>query len=78
VPATKARKPRTAASFRSPDRDPELLTVEQAADYFNVSPRWVRRAVDERRIEFVKVGIQLRFRREALDAYLAANTHGPR
>ena len=34
----------------------ELMTRDEAADYLNVSPRWVKRALDERHIPFIKVG----------------------
>lgn len=50
-----------------------LFTFEEARAYLNVSERWLRRAVDERRIEFVKLGGKtghLRFRQSALDALI--------
>lgn len=55
---------------------PELLDVEQAAEYLGVTPRWMRRAVAERRIEFIRVGRLIRWRKDALDRYLAENTEG--
>jgi excisionase family DNA binding protein len=33
-----------------------LLTIEQAAELLNVKPRWVRRAIFEKRLGHVKVG----------------------
>lgn len=52
----------------------DMLPCPEAADVLGVSERWVRRAVAERRIPFVKVGRLIRFRRSDLDAYIAANT----
>ena len=48
-----------------------LLTGDEAADRLGVSARWVRRAVQERRIPFVKVGRFVRFDAADLDDYLA-------
>lgn len=50
----------------------ELLTVEQAADYLNITDHFVRRLIRERRIPFLKVGRLVRLRRTDLDDYLAA------
>lgn len=50
----------------------ELLAVAEAAEYLNVTVRWMRRSVDERRIAYVKLGAHVRFRRSDLDAYVAA------
>lgn len=51
-----------------------LLTVEQAAEYTNTSIRFMRRLVFESRIDVVRVGRHVRFRRSALDAFLIAST----
>ncbi len=62
-------------------KDPESgrppLTLAQAAAYLNVSERFVRRLVAERRIAFHKVGHFLRFRAEDLDAFLEAGRVEP-
>lgn len=50
----------------------DLLTVEQAADYLNITTHFTRRLIRERRIPFLKVGRLIRFRRADLDAYLTA------
>jgi excisionase family DNA binding protein len=47
-----------------------ILDWEQAADYLGVTVRWMRRAVLERRVTFVKMGGLVRFKREDLDAYI--------
>ena len=49
----------------------DLLTVEQAADYLNITDHCVRRLIRERRIPFLKVGRLVRLRRPAIEAYLA-------
>ena len=53
------------------------LTLAQAAAYLNVSERFVRRLVAERRIAFHKVGHFLRFRADDLDAFLEAGRVEP-
>ena len=49
----------------------DLLTVEQAADYLNITDHFVRRLIRERRIPFLKVGRLVRLRRTDIEAYLA-------
>jgi excisionase family DNA binding protein len=49
----------------------EYLTVEQAAEYLNITDHFVRRLIRERRIPFVKVGRLVRIRRTEIDDYLA-------
>lgn len=53
--------------------DPTLLDVDQAAHRLGVTTRWIRRAIAQRRIPFVKVGHYVRFIPEELDAYITAN-----
>jgi excisionase family DNA binding protein len=48
----------------------DLLTVEQAADYLNITDHFVRRLIRERRIPFLKVGRLVRLRRTDLEDYL--------
>ena len=43
------------------------LTTDQAAEYLNVAPRFIRRLVAERRISFIKLGKFVRFDPEVLD-----------
>lgn len=52
-------------------RRPELLSFEQAHEYLNVTPAWLRRAVAERRLPFHKFNRLLRFDRAALDEFIA-------
>ncbi|MBB6346184.1 excisionase family DNA binding protein [Nonomuraea muscovyensis] len=55
----------------------KLLTVEEAAELLNTSPRFVRRLIAERRIEFVKLGRPVRIRESAVIAYVIAGTVTP-
>ena len=48
----------------------EWLTTEEAAAYLNVAPRWLKRAIAERRITRYKLGRHNRFKRSDLDAYV--------
>ena len=50
----------------------EMLTVEQAAEYLNITDHFVRRLIRERRIPFLKVGRLVRLRRADLEDYLVA------
>jgi excisionase family DNA binding protein len=40
---------------------PQLLTMDQLAEHLGVTPRHVRRLVDERRVPFLRVGRFIRF-----------------
>lgn len=60
--------PRRSATPTSSSGD--LLTVEQAADYLNITEHFMRRLIRERRIPFLKVGRLVRLRRTDIEAYL--------
>jgi excisionase family DNA binding protein len=47
------------------------LDVAQAAEYLGMKPRFVRRLIDERRINFFKVGRFVRLDPDVLDQFLA-------
>jgi excisionase family DNA binding protein len=49
---------------------PDLLDVPAAAAYLGVTERWVRRAVAERTIPFVKIGRYVRLDADDLAAYV--------
>ena len=51
---------------------PQLLTIDQAAEYLGTGQRFVRRLISERRIPYVKLGRHVRLERCALDAFVAA------
>lgn len=50
--------------------DAPLLTYVQAAEYLGVTPRLVRKLVECREIDSVKVGRLVRVERSALDRYV--------
>ena len=54
-----------------------LLTVEAAAERLSTSPRFVRRLIAERRIEFVKVGRHVRISEAALSDFIDAGRIEP-
>ncbi len=56
---------------RQADED-ALCMPSEAAEYLHVTERWIRRAIAERRIPYVKVGRLVRFRKSDLDAYIEA------
>jgi excisionase family DNA binding protein len=49
---------------------PVLLTVEQAAERLGTRPRFIRRLIAERRIEFHKVGRHVRISEQALAEFI--------
>jgi excisionase family DNA binding protein len=61
----------------TPNTAPALLTVEQAAERLNTKPRFVRRLIAERRIEFHKVGRHVRISESALAAFIEAGRIEP-
>ena len=54
-----------------------LLDVEQAAALLNVSVRFVRRLIAERRIAVHRLGRHVRFTRADLEAYVAQGRSDP-
>jgi excisionase family DNA binding protein len=54
----------------TPGHEPPL-SIPEAAVFLNVTDRWVRRAVRERRLPYLKVGRHVRFLVEDLEAFLA-------
>lgn len=61
------------------DRVPvsRYLTVDEAAEYLNVTVRFMRRLVADHRVQYYKVGKFLRFEREDLDQYVHAGVVRP-
>ena len=52
----------------------DLLDVPAAVESLGVTQRWVRRAVAERRISFVKVGRHVRFEPQTISRYTSSET----
>ncbi|WP_207550505.1 MULTISPECIES: excisionase family DNA-binding protein [Parafrankia] len=55
----------------------DILTVEQAADRMNMSVRYVRRLVAERRIAFHRIGRSVRLAATDVDAHVSAGRVEP-
>ncbi len=47
-----------------------LLDIDGAADYLNVSPRFIRRLVAQRRVNYLKIGKFVRFDQNELDEWI--------
>ena len=47
------------------------LNVDEAAEYLGMTPRFIRRLIDERRIDFFKVGRFVRLDPDVLDQFLS-------
>ncbi len=54
-----------------------LLTVEAVAERLSTSPRFIRRLIAERRIEFVKVGRHVRIRESVLNDFIQSGVVKP-
>jgi excisionase family DNA binding protein len=54
-----------------------LLTVEEAAELLNTTPRFPRRLIAERRIRFTRVGRHVRIPESALHEPIDAGTVEP-
>ena len=67
--------PATASSTALPAG--ELLTLDQAATHINMSARYVRRLIAERRITTYRFGRSVRLHRADLDAFVQANRVEP-
>jgi excisionase family DNA binding protein len=55
----------------------KLLTVGEAADALNTTPRFVRRLIAERRIRFHHVGRHVRIAQRDLEAFVEAGRVEP-
>lgn len=54
-----------------------LLSVEQVAELLGTTERFPRRLIEERRIEFVRVGRHVRIKESVLSAYIESRTVKP-
>jgi excisionase family DNA binding protein len=62
---------------RGDEGPPVLLDVEEAARRLGTKPRFVRRLIAERRIEFHKVGHHVRISERALAEFIEAGRVAP-
>ncbi|WP_283138815.1 excisionase family DNA-binding protein [Rhizohabitans arisaemae] len=67
----------TVRDLPADSSDDPLLTVDQVAQRLNTSTRFPRRLIQQRRIEFVKVGRHVRIRTSVLDAYITEHSVEP-
>ncbi len=51
-----------------------LLTRQEAADYLNVTLRFVTRCVQQRRVRYIRVGSMVRIPESALEEYIEAHS----
>jgi excisionase family DNA binding protein len=56
---------------------PQLLSVEAAAERLDTKPRFIRRLIAERRIEFVRVGRHVRISESVLAQFIEAGRVEP-
>ncbi len=47
-----------------------LLDIDQAAERLNVTPRFIRRLIAQRRIDYLKIGKFIRFHPDDLDNWI--------
>jgi excisionase family DNA binding protein len=68
-----------AASSTAPPGSPRTryLSAEEAAEYLNVTVRFVRRAASERRLRHYRVGKFVRFDPADLDAFATVREPAP-
>lgn len=83
------RAPQTPAPIQERDNMPDdaqernelptgrLWDIEEAATYLHVSRNTVRRRIADAGLPYERVGVQLRFRKEDLDAWLERQSDAP-
>jgi len=49
---------------------PPLLDISQAAEQLNVTPRFIRRLIAQRRIDYLKIGKFIRFHPDDLNNWI--------
>jgi excisionase family DNA binding protein len=54
-----------------------LLSVDEAAEYLGIRPSTLKHWAQTNKIEFVRIGKFLKFRREGLEAFIARRTRPP-
>jgi excisionase family DNA binding protein len=55
----------------------QLLTVQEAADFLNVSVRFVRRLIAEHRVAVVRLGRHVRLAKSDLEAFVTTSRQEP-
>lgn len=54
----------------------EIMTVQELADYLKLNPQTVYRKFRKGELPGVKIGAAVRFKREVIDSWLRAMSHG--
>lgn len=54
----------------------QLLTAAEAAEYLRISEWTLRHWVSEKKIQFIKIGRAVRFKKTHLERFLQNNVHG--
>jgi excisionase family DNA binding protein len=49
-------------------------TIEEVADILRVSPQTVRKLIKEKQLKAVRIGVQLRIKKEELDRFLESQS----
>ncbi len=55
----------------------KMLSIQEAAECFGTSPRFVRRLISERRIAFSKIGRHVRLNATDVEAFIQAGRVEP-
>lgn len=64
----------TPLTFFYMSTEAQYLTMEETAKYLNVTVRAIRNWIVEQKIEYVKMGKYVRFRKEYLDKWIEKRT----
>lgn len=51
----------------------EWMTVVETAEYLHVRERWVRRAIDEKRLSFHRIGRHIRIAKADVDDFIRSS-----
>lgn len=62
----------TPAAVPAPKTVDGALTIKGAAEFLNVTERWIRRQIADRTIKHFTVGRQIRFKKVELEKYVQA------
>lgn len=56
------------------DTKNEFVTVEELAERFKVSPRTIQRLVERKELKALRIGKQIRFKREWVEHWIEQNS----
>ena len=61
-------------SLRKPSPPQEIFKLPEVADYLRLSASTVRKLVKRKGIPFTTIGVQYRFKKTTIDAWMERNT----